>query len=157
MVHSGGRTCLPGCPRVFVSEASLKQKQHLNGVRKPATCSNLFEENRWTPRSKFTTLSLVRRNLLDAVLLVKAFMGATELAQVTEVCFPLDGLNYLGDPPDSANSLPREPLSQRQSREFLRTADLVENTIGSWTARRSTCELWFLTMLAEALLLGQPR
>ena len=84
-------------------------------------------------------------------------MGSAELAQVPEVCFPLDGLKYLGDPPDSANLLPREALSQRQSHEFLRTADLVEKSIGSWTARRSTCELCFPTMLAEALLLGQTR
>ena len=116
---------LPGCPRIFVSEASRKQKQHLNGVRKPATCSNLFEENRWT-QNFHNPFPGVEESPRDVVALIKSFMGSTELAQVPEVCFPYVGLQYLGDPPDSANVLPREPLSQRQSREFLRTADLVD-------------------------------
>ena len=93
----------------------------------------------------------------DVVLLVKAFMGSTELAQVPEVCFPLVGLKYLGEPPDSANLLPREPLSQRQSREFLRTADLVDKYHWKLDRAAETCKLWLPTMLAEALLLGQPR
>ena len=44
------------------------------------------------------------------VLLVKAFMVSEELAQVTEVCFPFVGLNYLTELPDSAKLLPRELL-----------------------------------------------
>ena len=58
----------------------------------------------------------------DVVLLIKAFMGSLELAQVPEVCFPFVGLKYVGDPRALQICTPGN-LSQRQSREFLRTAD----------------------------------
>ena len=65
----------------------------------------------------------------DVVLSVKPFMGSEDMAQVPEVCFPLVGLNYVVELPGSANLLPREPLSQRHSHTFLRTAQLVEQHI----------------------------
>ena len=64
----------------------------------------------------------------DVVLLVKPFMGSEEWAQVPEVCFPFACLNYLVELPYLANLLPRGSLTQRQSHEFLRTAQLVEQT-----------------------------
>ena len=68
-------------------------------------CSNLFAENRWTQTSKFTTLSLVLKNPLYAVLLVKPVMGSDDLAQVLEVCFPFVGLHYLTELLGSAHLL----------------------------------------------------
>ncbi len=49
----------------------------------------------------------------DMVLLVKHLIRSEELAQVPEVCFPFVGLNCLAELPDSANLLPRAPLSAR--------------------------------------------
>ena len=93
----------------------------------------------------------------DVVLLVSAFMGSLDLAQVPEVCFPLDGLKYLGDPRTLQICSPGNHYLNGKVVKSCELRIWWKHILGSWTARRSTCELWFLTMLAEALLLGQPR
>ena len=63
------------------------------------------------------------------VLLVKQYMSSSQMSQWPQVCFPFSSLEYL---PESAISklrcslLPREGFSERQQREFSKTAGLVE-------------------------------
>ena len=71
----------------------------------------------------------------DVVLLVKQYMASTEMVQRPMVCFPAIGLEYLGQFPKTNYVLPREPLSERQVREFQRTADLVEKE--PWALHRA--------------------
>ena len=65
----------------------------------------------------------------DVILLVKQYVASTQMVQRPQVCFPYAALAYL--PPITHDDfrtkiLPREQLSKRQSKEFMKTADLVE-------------------------------
>ena len=136
-MHSGGGHYSPRCPCTCVAKASLKRKQEPNKVRKHGRCLNLFAENRWTPkirvRSRFSGFDAPPR---DVVLLAKPFRASEDLAQVPKVCFPFVGLSYLVDFPTSANPPPpTASVSQRESREFLRTAQLVEQS--PWKLHRT--------------------
>ena len=62
------------------------------------------------------------------VLLVNHFMVQRNYLRSPRYAFPFVGLNYFVELPDSANVLPRQLLSERQSHEFMRTAQLVEQT-----------------------------
>ena len=91
--------------------------------------SNLFAENRWTQTSEFTTLSPVSKIPLEMwYCLPNLSWVQRNWLKPPKYCLPFVGLNYLTELPDSANLLPPEPLSQRQNHEYLRTAQLVEQS-----------------------------
>ena len=104
MVHSGGGICFARLPPHFRFRGLSQTKAASERGEEACHVFKFVRRESLDPKIVIhSPFSGAEESPRDVVLLVKAFMGSLELAQVPEVCLSFVGLKYLGDPPPPEN------------------------------------------------------